>query len=125
MKELRKRQEFKSLLYSWPSLIVLVLITFFVAKGAVEIMAKERVNADRVDELTTQAEDLKSRQTKLNESIGRLSTEEGIIEEIRRKYNMARAGEKVAIIVDGEQVVAEDEESPWYRKVWNAIIKRK
>ena len=55
----------------------------------------------------------------LEEEIERLSTERGVEEEIRSKFDVARAGEQVLVIVDAkeEDVLLESEEevSAWQR----------
>jgi len=41
MKELRRKQRMKELLYSWPALILMVVLVFFLIKGSAEVMVKE------------------------------------------------------------------------------------
>ncbi|MDO8565284.1 MAG: septum formation initiator family protein [bacterium] len=123
MKELQRRQYIKRLVYSWPALVLLVLVAFFLAKGAVGMIAKERQSAGRVAELDAKATALALREQSLEAGIAKLGTEEGILEEIKDKFSVTREGEYVAIIVDekSKDKSAENKEI-WYKKLWNAII---
>lgn len=102
MKELQNRQKFKRYLYSYPSLFVLVVIAFFLAKGAAGIMQKKHESAQLVEDLEEQTQALSERRYELESNIARLQTEDGVVEEIRRKFNVTREGEHVAIILDGK-----------------------
>lgn len=122
MRELQKRQEFKRFLYSIPSLAILVVIAFLLARGAASILTKERETRERLATLEEGNALLRERHAELEGKIERLQTEEGIIEEIRARFNAARAGEYLAIIVEETPSEAATT-SPWYLKIWNAIIK--
>lgn len=114
----------KSLLYSWPSIFLVLVITFFLAKGASGVMVKERQSAGRVETLESEAAKLEGREAELKNSIERLSTDEGIMEEIRQKFSVTKEGEYVAIIVDERaRATSTDELKTWYQKLWSAIIK--
>ena len=100
MKELRDRQKFKGFLYSLPSLVVLLLVTFLMAKGAVGIMSKKHETAQKLETLEEENALLRERQATLATGIAKLETEAGVIEEIRAKFNAARSGEHLAVIVE-------------------------
>lgn len=126
MKELRQKQRMKQVLYSWFSLILLTVLTFFIAKGSVELMSKERESAKRLTALEFETEELEVRETELHNNIAKLGTEEGIIEEIRGKFGVTREGEYVAIIVDERSESASSSvvvDHPWYKKLWDAITR--
>ena len=100
MKELRDKQKFKNALYSIPLLALLAVVAFLLARGAASIMLKERESAQTLASLEEKNGTLKERQDELKVSIARLRTEEGIIEEIRSKFNVTRQGEHLAIVVE-------------------------
>ena len=124
MKELRRKQRMKELLYSWPALILMVVLVFFLIKGSAEVMVKERESAKRVENLEKETEALSAREAELRDGIARLQTEEGIVEEIREKFSVAREGEYVAIIVDEKANASSTEstEGSWYKKILGAIM---
>lgn len=114
----------KELLYSWPALILMVVLVFFLIKGSAEVMVKERESAKRVENLEKETEALSAREAELRDGIARLQTEEGIVEEIREKFSVAREGEYVAIIVDEKANASSTEstEGSWYKKIMGAIM---
>ena len=122
MRELQNRQKMKRRIYSIPALLVLLAITIGIVRGAYALMQKERQSARDAEALDRQVSELASRETELKADIDKLHTEGGIEEEIKAKYNVARPGERVAIIIDrpGEATTTAEEE-PWYVRFWNAI----
>ncbi len=100
MKELRQKQRFKGYLYSIPALILLVVVAFLLARGAAGIFAKERQSAQVLEDLREDNAVLAKREESLKQDIASLRTEEGIIEEIRRKFNVTRPGEHLAIVLE-------------------------
>jgi cell division protein FtsB len=123
VKELERKQKLRQLLYSWPSIGLLAVITFFLAKGAFQLVEIERDSAHKVSNLEAQAAKLELREKELQEDINKLRTEEGIIEEIKSKFSATREGEYVAIVVDEKPAAASTtDDISWYKKLWNAII---
>ena len=124
MRELRQKQRIKQLLYSWPALALMVVLAFFLIKGAAEVMLKERESAARVGNLENEAMELEAREAELLAGIARLQTEEGIVEEIREKFSVTREGERVAVIVDERARATSTSGSggSWYKNFWDAIM---
>ncbi|MEK7135401.1 MAG: hypothetical protein AAB780_01715 [Patescibacteria group bacterium] len=124
VKELEHRQKVKRVVYSWPSLVAVALLTFFLVKGAAGIMGIERDSAERVEALEDQSAALILRENNLKAEIESLKTEEGIVGAIKDKFSATREGEYVAIIVDERSKAAATVavEPSWYKKFWNAII---
>lgn len=91
------------------------------AKGAFGIMTIERQNAGKVRDLEREAESLYDREQDLKTQNTLLQTEEGIIEEIKRKFNVTRSGESVAIIVDPklEATSASSYGGNWLKSLWS------
>jgi cell division protein FtsB len=126
VKELEQRQKVRRAVYSWPSLILMGLITVFLAKGAAGIFAIERQNAQRVEVLEAQSEALVLREKDLKLEIDRLYTDEGKIEAIKEKFSATREGEFVAVIVDERRkaTTTGGKEEIWYKKFWSAIMRK-
>lgn len=124
MKELQKRRKTRHLIYSLPSLIILALITFVLAKGAIGVLGKGRESSEITRNLEEKATSLVIREMELKENIARLKTEEGVREEIKDKFSVTQEGEFVAVIVDEKRASTTDEaeKSPWYKRLWAAII---
>ncbi len=124
MKELQKRRKTRHIFYSLPSLIVLAVVTFVLAKGAIGVLEKGKESSKITRNLEEKATALAMREMELKEDIARLETEEGIREEIKDKFSVTEEGEFVAVIVDERRGTSteETEKSPWYKRFWVAII---
>ena len=124
MRELQRKQSIRRNIYSIPSLILLLIITLVLAKGAIGVWSKNGKSAALVKELEGESLDQAEREQQLKEDIDYLETEEGIENEIRERFSVSRDGEEVAIIIDRKD--KENEESqpeiPWYQRLWHAII---
>ncbi len=126
MKELQTKQNFKKSLYSLPMLIIMLILTFLISRGAMLIMSKNYESAETLKELGREVETLSNRRIELDGGIQRLQTEEGLTEEIRSKYNAVRMGEGVVIVVDHESTSTVESEEPraWYERFLDAIMDR-
>jgi len=126
MRELENRQKFRRRIYSLPALAVLLVVAIMLVKGAYSIMITERQSSKDARLLALEVAALADRQKVLEAEIEKLNTDEGVEEEIKSKYNVARAGERVAVIVDRPERDASTtpEDDPWWRGIWNAIIGR-
>ena len=124
MKELEKKQKIRRIIYSIPSLIILLIIAFLLTKGALGVMKKQWTRSERSRSLEERAAALVLREQELMESVRRLETEEGIKDEIREKFSVIEEGELVAVIVDDQGVSnsAGDSMLPWYKRLWVAIM---
>ena len=111
-------------MYSIPTLLLLGLVVFALGKGAFGVLGKERESARTVQELEEATLAAEERKDELESAIAKLKTEEGITEEIKRKFNMVREGEHVAVIVDERTAAAAKvpETQAWYQRVWAAIM---
>lgn len=98
----------------------LLLLFAWIVFGFMGKMQATRENRDlaesRVEELKRQKEDLSSK-------ITRLKTEEGVEENIREKFGLAKEGEKVVVIVKDEsepEPPAEEEKGGffWFFAKW-------
>jgi cell division protein FtsB len=123
VKELRQRQRLRRFLYSWLSLGVLAITTFFLVKGAFGIITIERESAARVRDLESEAAVLALREEELKDEIERLKTPEGVIDAIKDKFSVTREGEYVAIIVDERMRASstEKETDDWFESLWQGI----
>src|SRR3989344_2658201 len=127
MRELQRKQRNRILLYSFPSLILFIIIAGFLVKGAIRVMMKERESAKQVALLEERYETSVDREQEVKSDIERLKTEEGIKGEIKDRFNVVEEGEYVAVVVDNTRKATSTEDStvPWYKRIWFAIIGNK
>jgi len=111
-------------LYSIPSIVILALISFALAKGAVKIILKEEESRKRVEVLKAEVVAMALREDVLKRNIARLETPEGVEDEIKDKFSVVPEGEYVAIIVDEKRAATstDDFKFPWYRRLWGVIM---
>src|SRR3989338_2142757 len=114
----------KRFLYSIPSIVILALLSFALAKGAVQIILKEEESRKRVEALKTEVTAMVLREETLKRNIARLETPEGVEDEIKDKFGVVSEGEYVAIIVDEKRAATstDDFKFPWYRRLWGVIM---
>jgi hypothetical protein len=92
-KELRKRFV----------IFFVLLLLFGVLLNSVRKVYKKKENAEKaLVRMEEERKELENRKIFLDNSLSRLETEEGIKFEIRKKLNVAQAGENVAIIIPDE-----------------------
>jgi cell division protein FtsB len=126
MRELEHRQKMKRRLYSYPALGALVIMAIALGRGAYLMMEKERESSREAAALEANVLTLSSREAELKQEIEKLETPSGIEEEIKSKFNVAREGESVAIIVDPKALEATTtpEEESWFKRFLGGIISR-
>lgn len=95
-----ERRKIKQWLYSWPFLIVLIVVSAFLIHSVWGVYQKERLTNINKKQRLTHLKDLEKRKDALQKEINRLNTERGIEEDIRQKFEMVKDGEREIIIVD-------------------------
>ena len=86
MKEFQRKQIIRRIVYSIPSLIILLITAFFLVKGTVRVMDKGWESSERSRDLEKRAAALILREEELKGDIARLQTEEGVRDEIKEKF---------------------------------------
>ena len=113
-----ERRLLRRVVFSWPIAGALVLLTFFLGSATWHIWQKERITAERRSQSRRELRDVSTRETELRAEIERLTTARGQEEEVRSKFEVARPGEKVIVIVDApadSQTAGALESSLWVR----------
>lgn len=117
MLEFKKRRRFKKRIYSRLSIFALLVLTFFLAKGAIgmfqktlEAKAQYNQNSDQYEKLLKRSQDLES-------DLEYISSELGQEEELRKKFNVAKDGEEVITIIDSS-----GPQEPEKKGFWESIF---
>lgn len=100
MLEFQEKRKIRNLMYSKTSVVVLLIIMFFMGKGVYGVYSKQQASQENFDRVEVSLEDLKDREKMLKIEIERLNTEKGIENEIRDKYNVVLPNEEIIMIVD-------------------------
>ena len=121
MREFEHKRKVRRILSSPLVLLPLAVLLVFLVRGTWNIYVKNR---DGIAELRLAQERLariEERQSTLSAGIEKLNTESGIEGEIRDRFQMAKEGEEVIVIVDAE---SEQKQLPmsqesFLQKIWN------
>lgn len=103
MLDFHEKRKIKRLIYSKPTLIIFGLLVIWLSFNVFSMYKKERDTRLKRIEQREVLDELEGREESLREEIERLSTERGIEEEVRSKFEVGREGEKVFIIVDNPE----------------------
>jgi len=98
-----EKRKFKRLLYSKLSLIILALIVIKLSFSVFDMYKKERDTRLKRIEQKNILYEFKKREKDLSDEIKRLSSEKGIEEEIRSKFEVGKKGESVVLIIDNPE----------------------
>jgi cell division protein FtsB len=80
--------------------VILFIILIILLNSVKNVYQKKKMAQETLTKTEKEISDLKNRDQFLKESIEKMATKEGTEFEIRKKLNVAQAGEGVAIIVD-------------------------
>ncbi len=115
-----KQNALSHLWYSWPVIVALSAIFLLLAVSVFERYQVEREMAARAVAAARELETLQKREAELNTRVSYLEGERGVEEELRKNFDVAKAGEQV-VILTGEPPAPPSppplEETPrrWYQ----------
>ena len=122
MAEIEERRKSKlrkwQIFYSPLSLIVLLAIFIFLARTTWGVYNHELVSSRDRERVERDLAAAKSRSYMLQKQVAVLETSQGVDEEIRSKFNVAKKGEGVAVIVGAPALVATASASTTPDKNW-------
>jgi cell division protein FtsB len=102
MLEFYQQKSLRTYLRTPLALIILAIVCLFLARIVYERYTISREMAARTVTEQVELEALLERKAQLEEKVEYLSNERGIEAEMRRNFDVARAGEQVVIILDKE-----------------------
>ncbi len=102
MREFSQKRRIRRYMYSFPVLIFLLIILFFIIKGSFGVYQKYSFSKNELKKSESELMVLEEKKTNLSEQVAHLDTETGIEKEIRSKFDVAKEGEKLIVIVDDE-----------------------
>ena len=103
MFDFHEKRKIKAWVYSWPMIVVLLIPIGFLSVSVYERYQKERDTKEKRDEQSVKLEALEERASALEAKVEYAKSTEGIEEEIRSRYDVAKEGEQIVIIIDGEE----------------------
>jgi len=106
MREFQEKRKFKKIVYSVWLQIFLGIVLLALIFSTVKVYKKSRLSADKSKEIKEELASLEKRNAELAAEAARLESESGREGEIRKRFDVAKPGEKIIVIVDkiGEDV---------------------
>lgn len=122
MKEFQEKRKYKKIIYSGWLQIFLGIILLAVIFSTVKIYKKSRISAARHEEIKKEMAELEKRNAELEANVAKLESESGQEREIRKRFDVAKPGEKILVIVDksSEDVKINGEENKigFFSRIW-------
>ena len=121
--DLQEKQAFRRICYSKVTILILVVILVFMARGTYAVYLKEQGAAQQRDMIKQQLATLDAREAVISGDVQALQTNTGLEKALRQKFGVAAVGESVAVIVDASTSVATTTvpQQNVLQKVWGAI----
>ena len=99
MLDFHEKRKLKNIVYSKPTAAVLFVLAILLSMSVFERYKAERETAAKRAERAAELAELESRAAVLDAHVQRLQSDRGIEEEIRDRFEVARQGEEVVVIV--------------------------
>ena len=100
MREFQEKRKFKTIVYSAWLQAILGIILLALIFPTVKVYKKSRISADKAEEIKEEMAKLEKRNAELAAEATRLESESGEEGEIRKRFDVAKPGEKILVIVD-------------------------
>ena len=98
--DFQRKKQVKNIIYSKVFLIILLILAFFLGRATYDIYKKSKLSYSNYIEVKRDYDSLVARKSMLESEMNRLATDNGIEEEIRGKFNVAKPGETVVTIIN-------------------------
>lgn len=125
MKEFQEKRKYKKIIYSGWLQIFFVIVLLAVIFSTVNIYKKSRISAARHEEIKKEMAELEKRNAELEANVAKLESESGQEGEIRKRFDVAKPGEKILVIVDknSEDVKINGEENKigFFSRIWRWV----
>jgi len=100
MREFQEKRKFNKLIHSGWLQIFLGIVLLALIFPTVKVYKKSRLSADKSKEIKEEMAGLEKRNAELAAEAARLESESGREGEIRKRFDVAKPGEKIIVIVD-------------------------
>lgn len=103
MFDFHEKRKMRRVLYSTPFIVLIFLLGVFMCVSAYNRFTVERDMAVKLQEREDTLTALKQRAAVLGAKVDHLENERGIEEELRNRFDVAKEGEKVVVILDDKE----------------------
>lgn len=122
MREFQEKHRIKQKIYSKTVLFILLCILVLTARGVLNVYAKEKESRKDLEQVQKQEALLATRAVDMQEHSDHIRTESGVEAEIRSKFDVAKQGEGVIVLVDKPLPVVIPQETSVIKRWWNSVV---
>ncbi len=122
MKEFQEKRRNRRKLYSKTSIVILAIIVVLLARGTWNIFLKQRESVANATATRNELRELQARHDLLETQTAHLQTPEGQEEAIREKYQVAKEGEHVIIMVESTSTASTTQPNTSGNGFWASFI---
>ncbi len=121
MSRLKNKNKINKIVYSWPVLILILIIVSLIGKSVWGVYQNEKISRGNKQYSEGKYQELKNKSDLIISEIEMLETEKGVETEIRDKFRVVKEGEQLAIIINSgdEEDMGEIKEEKIWVKIWN------
>lgn len=108
--------------YSIPALIGIAILAIILVRATIGIYHKEVESRNNLAAVSVEFATLEKRYGILKSETDKLNTEEGIEQEIRQKFQVAKPGESLLVVVDKPLPPSvQNDDSGFFSKMWSSM----
>jgi cell division protein FtsB len=100
MRDFQQKKRWRSVLESWPVLILLALLLLFFAWGIVSLFSRMQTTRENKQLAEKKLIELQKKKETFTGDVEKLNTQSGIEETIREKFPVVKEGEGLVIVVE-------------------------
>ncbi len=120
-----KRNIWHKIIFSWITIIILILLSILLVKNIIDIYSKNTNANLRAQDAQKDLIRIEERKYILNKNLLRIKTTRGIEEELRQRFDVAREGEHLLVIIDRDmEVEIEPSTQSWISNLWHKFKNR-
>lgn len=106
MNRFQNQNQLRHILYSWPIIAILAVITLLLGRAALYAYLDLRTTNRTYLEVKKERGELVLEKTRLEDRLGFLSSEYGLEKELRRKFGLLKPEEGLLVVVDRPQILS-------------------
>lgn len=115
-----QKRKLKNIIYHKITILCLFFVVLYALYSTFSVAVKHAESERLLSISLEQLEKLEQRHSEIQNRIDSLETTTGLEAEIRSRFNMAKAGENLAIVIteDTQELPQKTEILPWWQRVW-------
>ncbi len=123
MKHFEVKKNLKHHIYSRTTIVVLLLIILILFKGVFVLFLRFKESKNMRIQSENRLNDMLLQKESLEVATHHLDRDGGVDMEIRRKFNVAKPGERVALVVDEKKEESTTTPPSFFSVLWHKIFK--